>query len=201
MIKDVALAGLEKAINLALKLDENSNNNLAGLKNHTIKITLSDLSLDFYLSFTDDHVYVQQHCLGEPQLTISGSTTAFIKMATKKHGSSLPKEMEVMGSAHLAQQLQQFIATINIDWEEHLSRLTGDTFATQFTQFVKKSARLFKRQSREFGLNLKEYLEEESRLVVRQDEVEQFCQEVDELRHGVARLSARIQHIEDTNQA
>jgi ubiquinone biosynthesis accessory factor UbiJ len=199
VIKVAVLVALEKAINLALALDNDRERRLLDLKNHTIKISLSDLSFDFYLSFTEKAVYVQQYCLGEPQLTIAGTLDAFISMATSKKGAVLPKEMEVMGSAHLAQNLQQFVADIDIDWEEHLSRLTGDTVATQISQLMKKGIKTVKRQSREFGLNLKEYLQEESELLVRQDEVDHFCHEVDELRHGVARLAAKVQQLEDTS--
>lgn len=201
MIEGIALTALEKTINMALGLDSNRQANLEKLKNNTIKIELSSPPFSFYLCFTEDHIYAQQRCLGGPDLTICGTINAFVKMAANKKDSSMPKEMEIMGSAHLAQSLQQFMADIDIDWEEHLSRLTGDTVATQIGRFVKKSMDMFKHQSKEFQLNVKEYFQEESSLLARHDDIEKFCYDVDELRNGVARLSAKIKLAEDAKKS
>ena len=81
---------------------------------------------------------------------------------------------------------------MQIDWEEHLSRFIGDMAAHQLSNTARELYKWMQRSTGSFNMNVGEYLQEESQLVVGKAELDRFSQNVDELRSAVDRIESRL---------
>jgi ubiquinone biosynthesis protein UbiJ len=195
MIKSVLLYSLERAINTFVCLDASAQKKQRALADKIICLKLSDIDQHFFMYFTADKIYLQSECMKKPDLSVSGSCAAFIKMAVNKHQATVPMDMEISGNAHLAQEFQHFLTHINIDWEEHLSHFTGDTVATNTGKFVRNFRGFARKTFHSLAINSKEFLEEEKKIIASKRDVADFCSQVDDLRHQVARLEIQVRKI------
>lgn len=105
--------------------------------------------------------------------------------------------MEIRGDTRLGRQFKALIAEMDIDWEEHLSRLTGDIAAHRVMTVFDKLAEWSKSATSNLTDDIGEYLQEESRDVVSGAEMDMFNQQVDRLRDDTDRLEARIARLAD----
>jgi ubiquinone biosynthesis protein UbiJ len=195
MIKSLLLSNLEKTINRFISLDPFAAKNQTPLVGKVVCFTFTDLAQSFYMCFSDQQINLQSYCQGKPDLTISGTLSSFLKMASNKKNGTLPNDMDISGNAQLAQQFQHFFNGIDIDWEEHLSHFTGDTIATEAGKFLKSARSFMKKTVHSLAMDAKEFVEEEQRVIPSKHKVESFCHEVDSLRHGIARLETRLKKI------
>jgi ubiquinone biosynthesis accessory factor UbiJ len=104
--------------------------------------------------------------------------------------------VEISGDTHLGHQFGEFMAGLDIDWEEQLSRLTGDVIAHEIGNAARGLLDWGSRQTRTFEQNLQEYLQEELRMTPSRLEIEPFLADVDRLRDDVERLDARISRLQ-----
>ena len=142
------------------------------------------------------------HYEGEPDCMISGSPFSLIRSHFENNSDAVfSGDIEISGSSRLAQQFTGILKRIEIDWEEHLSNITGDVIAHQVGEFVRSTASWFNRNWQSSELNLKEYLQEELRLTPGQLEMENFFDDVDQLRDDVERLAARINRLANKRSA
>ena len=111
-----------------------------------------------------------------------------------------PGELEIVGDAIIGQRFAQLIAGLNIDWEGFLADAVGDTQAHLLTGVASK-AKEFAGQSREHlkGL-LQAMLKDDLELLVSEEEVDSFLDDVDELRANTDQLSARLKQLQDKLQ-
>jgi ubiquinone biosynthesis protein UbiJ len=84
---------------------------------------------------------------------------------------------------------------MEIDWEEHLSRLVGDIAAHRIAGLVNGLRNWGKTAADNLADDVGEYLQEESRDVVSGAEMGVFYQRVDKLRDDTERLKARIDRL------
>ena len=81
---------------------------------------------------------------------------------------------------------------MDIDWEEHLSKMVGDVPANLAFGAINKISSWTKQAMSSFKDDVSEYLQEESRDVVTGAEIDSFNAKVDRLRDDVERLAAVI---------
>ncbi|MCB1903235.1 MAG: sterol-binding protein, partial [Gammaproteobacteria bacterium] len=86
----------------------------------------------------------------------------------------------------------KILAAMDIDWEEQLSHFTGDLLAHKTGNLLRTVRNWGTSSSTSLKLDLKEYLQEELRLLPGRLEVETFLGNVDVLRDDVERLQARL---------
>jgi ubiquinone biosynthesis protein UbiJ len=103
---------------------------------------------------------------------------------------------QVRGDAELANSYRQLFGFAKPDVEEELSRIVGDLAARRLSGLARGAAGWVRRTRRTVGENLAEYLQEESRDLVGQPELDEFLHGVDVLRETADRVAARIAHLE-----
>ena len=123
-----------------------------------------------------------------------GSPMALLRMNGRREGSSqlFSGEVSITGDTELAHRIAKILATFEIDWEEQLSRLTGDILAHQAGDLVRQAGAWGRDRFKTLTLNGGEYLQEESQLLPTRIEIEEFLTGVDTLRDDTERLQARI---------
>ena len=124
---------------------------------------------------------------------IEGTPLSFLRLATGDAARSIRAGgMDVRGDAEIAEGFRRLLEAARPDYEEELSRFTGDAAAHYLAGFARDAAAFGRRAGDTLARNTAEYLTEESRDLPVRVEVEEFLEDVDRLREAVDRLDARI---------
>lgn len=185
---------LEKALCRYLALDPETLKRLEALSGKVVKIELTDWNTVLYLFPSATGISIKDHYTGKPDATIKGTPFELlrIRLADEKKSAALAKKLEITGDIHLAQTFNHIFQRIEIDWEEPLSTFTGDVIAHQIGSFARSLKHWALQTKKNTGLNITEYLQEESQHLPPREEVEDFFSDLSELQHAVARLEAKI---------
>jgi ubiquinone biosynthesis protein UbiJ len=195
-LPDAAAAAIEQAINGYLALDPEGAARLDRLHGRIICIEVAGLGTRLYVVPGTQGVQVFGNYAGEPDCVLRGPPLALARIGISPRKDQLfSGEVQISGDTHLAQELGRLIAGIEVDWEEHLSRVIGDPAAHQIGETIRAAGRWGRRSADTLAQDLKEYLQEEWRLLPTRYEVQAFLDDVDMLRDDVERLAARIDRI------
>jgi ubiquinone biosynthesis protein UbiJ len=124
---------------------------------------------------------------------IEGTPLSFLRLATGEAAKSIRAGgMDVRGDAEIAEAFRRLLEAARPDFEEELSRFTGDVAAHYLAGFARDAASFGKRAGDSFARSTAEYLTEESRDLPVRLEVEEFLEDVDRIREAVDRLDARV---------
>ena len=97
----------------------------------------------------------------------------------------------------VAQAFERLLKQIDIDWEEMLSRYTGDAIAYQVGNLVRGLKNWGQQSTNAFADDLRDYLQIEAQYLPLPDEVEAFNNAVDDLRAAAERLEMRVQRLQN----
>ena len=198
MIDVAALAALEQALNTALALDPKTGERLIRLEGKVIAIELRGTGITLTLQPTiEGKLRLMGGYDGEVDTTLRGAPFALLKMSTGRTGEGMfSGEVEIDGDVELGQQIQRVFEKLDIDWEEHLSRLTGDIIAHQIGNTVRGLFAWGERAAEHLGRDAADYLQEENDSLPVDWEVEEFIKGVDTLRSDVDRIEARVKRLQ-----
>lgn len=197
MLGVAALAGLEQALNAALALDPKTLERLARLQGRVIAIELKGTGIRLVLEPGAEGLRLMGHFDGEVDTTLRGAPFALLRMSTGRTGEGMfSGEVEIDGDVELGQQIQRVFEKLDIDWEEHLARLSGDIIAHQIGNTVRGLFRWGERTAEHLGEDTADYLQEETETLPVPWEVEEFIENVDTLRSGVDRIEARVKRLQ-----
>ena len=129
----------------------------------------------------------------DPDATLTGSPLSLARMSGPDPQRVIREgDVSVSGDAEVAEQFQYLLELVRPDFEEELSRFTGDAVAHEAGRFARGLAGWADNAGRSLGRSLAEYLTEESQALVTRVEADEFCAEVDTLSADVDRLEARL---------
>lgn len=197
MTNSAAINILTSAINNYLALDPEAPEKLVAFDGKLICIDIRGPDKKIYLSISGNKITLVNACDAEPDATICGSPAALFKLGVHRDAAPLffSGEVEIRGDTRLGRQFKSLLAEMEIDWEEHLSRLVGDIAAHRIAGLFDELRKWSKTAANNFADDMGEYLQEESRDVVSKAEMEMFYQQVDRLRDDTERLKARIDRL------
>jgi ubiquinone biosynthesis protein UbiJ len=197
MTNSTALNLLASALNNYLALDPEAPEKLTAFDGKVICVDIRGLNRTIYLLINDNRISVVNTYDAEPDATIIGSPAALFKLGVHRDSAPLffAGEVEIRGDTRLGRQFKLLLAEMEIDWEEHLSRLVGDIAAHRIAGLFRDLTNWSKTAADNFADDVGEYLQEESRDVVSGAEMEVFYQQVDRLRDDTERLEARIDRL------
>ncbi|WP_457675256.1 ubiquinone biosynthesis accessory factor UbiJ [Thiolapillus sp.] len=193
--RDLALATLESSINALLRLDPFARRKLARHHGRVIGIHLRGPEITLY--FVPDQqgeLQLLGSMEGEPDALLSGSPLDLLRSGDREQGSQqlFNGRVSISGDTGLAHDFGATLAGLDIDWEEQLSRFTGDIIAHQLGNAARRTAGWTRDTGARLESDLAEYLVEEARLLPHPLEVEDFNAGVDALREATDRLEARL---------
>lgn len=195
MIPVAVLAGLEQAINGVIALDPETGQRLSRLQGRIIALEFAGTGLTLFIAPGPAGVRLMGHFEGDPDTRLRGSPLALLRMGLGETGGVFAGEVAIEGDVELGQRFKRILDSLDIDWEEHLSRLTGDIVAHQVGNLFRGLGAWGRHASDTLARDAGEYVQEELGFVPSRGEVEQFLNEVDTLRSDVDRLEARIRRL------
>jgi ubiquinone biosynthesis protein UbiJ len=197
MLPQAGLALLEGAINTALALDPETLARLGRLEGKVIAVELEGAGVTLFLLPDGRGFRLMGHYEGEPDTRLRGTPLALLRLNGGKPGEGLfSGAVKIEGDVELGQRVQRILGGLDIDWEEHLSRLTGDVVAHQIGNAVRGLLRWSEQAAASLGRGFADHVQEERRDLPPRWEVEEFLAGVDELRSAVDRLEARLRRLE-----
>jgi ubiquinone biosynthesis protein UbiJ len=192
---NIILSVQEAILNRYLSLDPESKKHLRQLSGRVVKIEWG--SLIYYWLFKSDSIYLSKDYNGPADLILRGSIFDFLRMAfIKKDKAYTDIPLQVVGDMEFGKQFRDFFLTLEIDYEEQLSKKIGDAIAYPLIQAL-KTISLWARQNIEnLSQNVTNYVQTEMNWLVPDEELQFFFSDVDDLRNDCARLEARINSLQ-----
>jgi len=189
-------AALESALNLYLGQDPESARRSAALQGKVIALSITGTGLTLYFLPDADGLQVLGHYEGDIDTRLSGSPLGFARLGLDRREDALFQgAVKIDGDTAVGQQFQELLAGTDWDWEEQLSRVTGDVFAHQAGRLAARAARLWRDSRETLAADCSEFLQEEARLLPTRIEVAYFLDAVDRLRDDTERLAARVERL------
>lgn len=194
----VFAAVLESALRRFLALDPDSPRLLAPLTGRVIELRFEPPGFSLYFSAADARPLILENYPAEADVRLSGSPLAFLKLARSgdPHRELFSGEIAVSGDTETARRFQRLFDKLDIDWEEHLSHLSGDWLARRAGNLFRASRQWLLDFGNSNRLDLAEFFAEESRDVPARNEVAHYCRDVDTLRADFDRLAARLARLQ-----
>jgi ubiquinone biosynthesis protein UbiJ len=194
-LPSVALAAIETALN---RLIQDQLDGMPGLVDpvldqKTVCIDLQGLDLQLYLHFFGDAVTIMDDYPKTPDASIRGTPVALA--GASKFGNAADVKLD--GDLKVAQALDRLLHKLEFDWEEYLSRYTGDAIAYQIGQTLRGLTRWGEQSAMALADDVRDYLQIESRQLPSATEVDAFNRSVDDLRAAVERLELRIRRMQE----
>jgi len=189
---------LETVINRYLALDPEALHKMAAFRGRVIKLEITGINRSLYMLPDDGRISVRLDMEGvEPDTVLRGTPASLFRMglASDVTNMLLRGEVEITGDTRLGHQFKNVFNRMDIDWSEPLAQVFGDAIAYQLVQTGKKLFGWAEQGADSVTRSVGEYLQEESRDVVSDTEINIFCRDVDALRDDVDRLEARIKRL------
>lgn len=197
MLASFSLGTVERALNQYLALDPETKKRLNNLEGKTITMILKPFGLSFQVHIEGGSL---QLLSGEPhpaEIKITGTPLSLLGIALNPNNKRqfFSDDMVIEGNIDQGQQLIDLFDQVDIDWEELLSKLIGDIPAYETCRFIKSIKSWSSQSIKTLLRNTDEYIHEEKTWLPPAEELNDFYNEVDELRMAVDRLEARIRNL------
>ena len=191
----LALSAFEDMLNKALDLDAATRlqlNKLVG-RSLLLNVQYPDLSILVFLDENRVRLTPAEDATDHPATaTVTATSFDFIKQALKRDVPISQSGLTLAGDIFFLQELQQIGLQLDIEWEQGLSVLVGDIAAQQIGQCVRSLWSFAKKAAEALLQNSGEFLREDAQLLPRPWQVEDFIEEVQELRSDIERFEARL---------
>jgi ubiquinone biosynthesis protein UbiJ len=186
-------AGIETLLNQLLKADANSTLRLQSLRGKVLQVNIAELPKPLYFIFSSQ-IDVLAKFDAEPDCCMDIKLTALPRLHDSSQFTALIKEgeLDMRGDPMVASKFSMILKELEIDWEEHLSRYTGDIAAHKLFQTAQSGQAWLQNNVLIARQNMAEYLIEEIRLAPGALEIADFCDEVSELEQYCKQLEMRL---------
>jgi ubiquinone biosynthesis protein UbiJ len=192
------IAGLESAINRYLSLDPDTGARMASLAGRCIGIDLRGLELQLFIYPGEQGIRIRDHIDGEADTVLHGTPLGMARLGL---GNSTEKTLfsgtvSIDGDVETGQAFKAVLDQIDIDWEEQLSRLTGDVIAHQLANMTRRAGKALRHGRRTLEQDIGEYLQEELQVLPARIEAANFSAAVTRISIDTDRLAARIKRLQ-----
>jgi ubiquinone biosynthesis protein UbiJ len=196
------LQPLAKLANRQIRVKTPARELAAELQGSVVGIRVRNTALTMYFHVNDGEISLTRDFAGVPDAVITGSLLTLAQMAGQSGASAVRDgSLELTGDAAVAQSFQRLLWHARPDVEEELSSIIGDVAAHGLGELARSVAHWSREASSTLHQNLREYLQEEQRSVPARYEVDRFRDQVEAMRDDVARLEARLKHLEQNLDA
>ena len=185
---------IETLVNRYLALDPEMLDKMEAFSGKVIKLEITGVDKVLYMLPGSNGMQVMTEYEGDADTVLRGTPISLFKMGLASNTAKilLTGEVEISGDTRLGHQFKSVFSQMDIDWSEPLAELVGDSFAYQLHRSGKQMSTWGKGAVESFSRSFSEYLQEESRDVVTETELNIFNADVDRLRDDVDRLHAKI---------
>ena len=184
---------VEKALNLALAMDPSAPTKLKPLRGCILEIHISSAHSSIFLGVNDNQIVLLPKS-DMPSVRLAGTALAFVKLASYSDRNSLFKAKEIClsGDSVRAQQIRNFVSSINIDWEGVLAEVIGDVPAHFFGTTLRQGLSWSKMLSQSLRRDIEEFIKYEVRLFSSKALAKTQYDAIEQVRLATEQLDARF---------
>lgn len=192
------LKALEMAMNRYLQLDPDTIVRLSELSGKVISVHITDWRLTWLILPHKNGLTLSEDYLLVPDVTIRGKLFDLMKVGVAQGSNEalFKNKIEMIGDTEIGEKIREILRKMDIDWEEHLSRIVGDVAAHQMSRGFSKIKAIGQKILATFRGNVSEYVQVEASLLPTKPEIENFFKDLGKLRDDVDRLEAQIHRLE-----
>lgn len=197
-IKPLLMSALATALNRYLSLADNRGELLAALAGKTIAVTVQPFDETFFLCPTPDSIQLLDTCLQPADTRLTGSLFALGMMGLSAYPmrSIFSGAVTIEGDMRTGRKLQELFARLDINLEPKLALLIGDGYARRIAGLFHGGYDWSRETFATLGLNLTEFLQEETRELPAAQEIDIFYRRIDALRTDYDRLQSRVERLQ-----
>jgi len=188
----------EGVLNRALELDVETRERLATLEGRRIGIDLRGTTVALAIRVADGRLCVGPQSDSAPDLNLRASPGSLLGMLMRRGEHDTPVgKVEISGDAEMARRVERLARGFAPDFEEAFAQAFGDVLGVPIARLLRRALGWGRDSAQAFAQNTAEYLREESREVIAPSEMDEFLDDVDELRERAERLEARFKKVAD----
>jgi ubiquinone biosynthesis protein UbiJ len=192
MLKKKLLKTLTTAINKVLSLDPESADKLKKLDGKIIQFEISKPDFIIFLQFNNTGAHLLHKHTEQVDITVKGTAANLIKLSQQAGLNLYDSNVKIIGDMGLADEIRKILSQLELDWEGGLAEYTGDEAAHHIGQIARSGLKWLKTARENLHQDIKEYAQEEIRVLPTRLEMDHFTTEVTRLRNDTERMEARI---------
>ncbi len=186
---------LETALNRVVDLDPDTRERLRALDGRAVTLDPGAAAPALRLRVEGDRLCVGPAFEGDSALRVTTTPGRLLALALRRDDGMAPGTVQIAGDAELARRLEQLARRFAPDFDAAFANALGDVLGFQVARAVRGALRTTRDAARSLLRDSAEYLSEEDRALVPRAELDDFLDEVDELRERGERLAARVQRL------
>lgn len=187
---------VETAFNGFIALDPDASVRQQSLRGKVVLIDMSPPGLPLYFIFNEHRIELCGEFSAEPDAAIRGAPVSLAAVASGRT-AMMQSDVVVEGDVDIANRFNRFLKSIDIDWEEHVASLVGDTPAHLLSRVARSAGSWVGQAQQRVQHNVADYLRDESGHLLHQWEMDEFIHDVDDLRDRTERLLQKVQASDD----
>ncbi len=198
IIKPLLMSAIENALNIFIGLDDHKSEYLSPLADKIIAITILPFNETIYLCPSAEAIQLLDYSTNTPDTTLTGSVFAFglMGLSASPMRSIFSGDVKIEGDMLTGKKFQTLFAKLNINLEPLIAQYTGDSIASNLSQFVNAGKNWSNQSIETFKLNASEFLQEETRDLPSAPEIDIFYTQVDQVRADFDRLESRVDRLQ-----
>ena len=193
MISNTIIAGL----NRYLQCDQERAQGLKKIDQKVIAITLRESDLTIAIKINEFLFEELNETEVKPDVEIVASLKVLPDYFIGIDQNQLVKngDIEIIGDSHVASTFHNVLREIEIDWEDLLSKYTGDVAANQIGKSVRRTQSFIRRLRNNLRLDMRDFLQDEIQVSATNIEVDDFIKQVDIVTSQLDKLEERVNQL------
>ena len=193
-IRTSALWPGERIINYVIQNDPHIEKKISPLVGKSIRVEVKSPELFFSVTINKDSINITSSDFEQkdlaPDLLVSGDLKDLTSMLLST-GSLIGGNISVKGDIQFAQDLNEALRSLNLNWSDILGPILGQAATSEIERFFNAS----RTWSLEFRDSLKRdiegYLKEEKKVIPTHDDAQEFYDDDDQLKFKIDRIKGR----------
>lgn len=191
-----ALIGtLETSLNALLRTRPIARERLAKLAGKRISVEVLPSAQTVHLLFTENSVLIFANTDVPADAKIRGKLSDLLKLAYEPRSVLFGQGVEIEGDVSLVQRMQSALGDSELDWETWLASQIGDLNASAVLQGQESVKSWFTKSKHSFSHSLKDYLQDEIKLLPTRIEYELWNNELATLSNRIDNLNQRSEQL------
>jgi len=197
MFASLALWPVEQLLNRFIANDAHVGNQLRPFAGKTIEIVSRAPEMSIVLLLDEKRVRLcagpAQRLAVKPDARIAGKAADLLALLTGDPDQRplANPALEISGATELIQDLFRAMQSLDLQWEDYLAPLLGDTLTEHGSRLQRESSAWVKDSRQRINRNIEDYLKEEAHSVPHEQAVAAFQDDLDALKLQIDRAAAR----------
>ncbi|AJI63783.1 ubiquinone biosynthesis accessory factor UbiJ [Francisella tularensis] len=186
------------ALSLLPKFDPQVSALLLPINGKALSVNITDIDLIITLEVEDSKIYASNELTKN---ILKGKLAYILELIFNKNLQELiiAEKLDYQGSLKDLNAFNKFLNAIDIDLVYRISELTSPEFAVIVAKPFQKAKQYFKTSRQETIVDIKDFLTEEKKTLISQNEINIFYRQVQELKQATDRIEAKLKLLEGLN--